>query len=230
MRRLLLVSMFALFVPLAAAEDPDEGTDHRTLRADVQGDARSRRASPGASTEGRGSEQFRAVHPREPTRHRRRAADSTPTSRTWYRRPGNGSTGASCTTGALRSIGWRGPRCARAASNGAGQERRAGALQHLDAGEAHRKPVRAAPTLHTSSSADRKLRAVRAAVLTISSSLARGEGEDVSGPELVACCERAGLEVTHETVSDDREAIAAACAGWPTRTTSGSCSRPAAPA
>jgi len=49
---------------------------------------------------------------------------------------------------------------------------------------------------------------VRAAVLTISSTLARGEGEDVSGPELVACCERAGLEVTHETVSDDREAIA----------------------
>ena len=51
---------------------------------------------------------------------------------------------------------------------------------------------------------------MRAAVLTISSSLARGEGEDVSGPELVACCERAGLEVVHETVSDDREAIASA--------------------
>ena len=51
---------------------------------------------------------------------------------------------------------------------------------------------------------------IRAAVVTISSSLARGEGEDVSGPELVACCERAGLEVVHETVSDDREAIASA--------------------
>jgi len=51
---------------------------------------------------------------------------------------------------------------------------------------------------------------VRAAVLTISSSLARGDGEDVSGPELVACCERAGLDVTHETVSDDRDEIAAA--------------------
>ncbi len=37
----------------------------------------------------------------------------------------------------------------------------------------------------------------------------RGEGEDVSGPELVACCERAGLDVMHETVSDDRDAIAA---------------------
>ena len=59
-------------------------------------------------------------------------------------------------------------------------------------------------------SADRKLRAVRAAVLTISSSLARGDGEDVSGPELVACCERAGLEVVHETVSDDLDAIASA--------------------
>ena len=54
------------------------------------------------------------------------------------------------------------------------------------------------------------LRLVKAAVLTISSSLARGEGEDVSGPELVACCERAGLDVVHETVSDDRDAIAAA--------------------
>jgi molybdopterin biosynthesis enzyme MoaB len=51
---------------------------------------------------------------------------------------------------------------------------------------------------------------VRAAVLTISSSLAGGKGEDVSGPELVARCEQAGLEVVHETVSDDREAIAAA--------------------
>ena len=51
---------------------------------------------------------------------------------------------------------------------------------------------------------------MRAAVLTISSSLARGEGEDVSGPELVGCCEHAGLDVTHETVSDDRDAIAAA--------------------
>ena len=51
---------------------------------------------------------------------------------------------------------------------------------------------------------------MRAAVLTISSSLARGEGEDLSGPELVACCERAGLDVMHETVSDDRDAIGAA--------------------
>lgn len=51
---------------------------------------------------------------------------------------------------------------------------------------------------------------MKAAVLTISSSLARGEGADESGPALVACCERAGLEVVHETVSDDREAIAAA--------------------
>ena len=51
---------------------------------------------------------------------------------------------------------------------------------------------------------------MKAAVLTISTTLSRGEGEDVSGPELVACCERAGLEVVHETVSDDRAAIAAA--------------------
>jgi molybdopterin adenylyltransferase len=47
-------------------------------------------------------------------------------------------------------------------------------------------------------------------VLTVSTSLARGEGEDVSGPALVELCERAGLDVTHETVPDEREAIAGA--------------------
>ena len=51
---------------------------------------------------------------------------------------------------------------------------------------------------------------MKAAVLTVSTSLAQGQGEDVSGPALVERCEAAGLEVTHETVSDDREAIAAA--------------------
>jgi molybdopterin adenylyltransferase len=51
---------------------------------------------------------------------------------------------------------------------------------------------------------------VRAAVLTVSTSLARGEGEDASGPSLVRLCEAAGLEVEHETVTDDREAIAGA--------------------
>lgn len=51
---------------------------------------------------------------------------------------------------------------------------------------------------------------MRGTVLTVSSSLARGDGEDVSGPALVELCERAGLEVSHETVSDDRTAIAAA--------------------
>jgi molybdopterin adenylyltransferase len=50
----------------------------------------------------------------------------------------------------------------------------------------------------------------RAAVLTISTSLANGEGEDVSGPALVRLCEAAGLDVRHELVSDDREAIVAA--------------------
>jgi molybdopterin adenylyltransferase len=51
---------------------------------------------------------------------------------------------------------------------------------------------------------------VRVAVLTISSSLARGDGQDASGPALADLCERAGLAVSHETVSDDRAAIAAA--------------------
>jgi molybdopterin adenylyltransferase len=51
---------------------------------------------------------------------------------------------------------------------------------------------------------------MRAAVVTVSSSLARGEGEDVSGPALVDLCEKAGLEVSLEVVADDRAAIAAA--------------------
>jgi len=51
---------------------------------------------------------------------------------------------------------------------------------------------------------------MRAAVVTVSSSLAGGEGEDRSGPRLIELCEEAGLEVMHETVSDDREAIAGA--------------------
>jgi molybdopterin adenylyltransferase len=51
---------------------------------------------------------------------------------------------------------------------------------------------------------------VKAVVLTISTTLARGEGEDKSGPALVDLCEKAGLEVEHELVSDDREAITAA--------------------
>ena len=47
-------------------------------------------------------------------------------------------------------------------------------------------------------------------MLTVSTSLSRGEGEDVSGPALVKLCERAGLEVSHEVVSDERESIVGA--------------------
>ena len=46
-------------------------------------------------------------------------------------------------------------------------------------------------------------------MVTVSTSVASGEGKDVSGPRLVELCEQAGLEVAHETVSDDREALAA---------------------
>jgi molybdenum cofactor synthesis domain-containing protein len=53
---------------------------------------------------------------------------------------------------------------------------------------------------------------MRAAILTISSSLARGEGEDVSGPALVELCRAAGLEVVHETVPDERARVAAVLA------------------
>jgi molybdopterin adenylyltransferase len=48
---------------------------------------------------------------------------------------------------------------------------------------------------------------MRAAVLTISSSIARGDGEDTSGNALVELCEKAGLETSHEVVSDDLEQI-----------------------
>ena len=48
---------------------------------------------------------------------------------------------------------------------------------------------------------------MRAAVLTVSTSIARGDGEDESGPALAELCEKAGLEVTHEVVPDDREQI-----------------------
>lgn len=52
---------------------------------------------------------------------------------------------------------------------------------------------------------------MRAAVLTISSSLSRCEGEDASGAALAQCCEEAGLEVAvRELLPDDRAAIAAA--------------------
>ena len=46
-------------------------------------------------------------------------------------------------------------------------------------------------------------------MLTISTSLARGEGEDLSGPALVSLCEAAGLETVRELLPDDRAAIAA---------------------
>ena len=53
---------------------------------------------------------------------------------------------------------------------------------------------------------------MRAAVLTISTTIARGEGEDRSGPALVELCEEAGLDTVHEVVSDDRGRITEAIA------------------
>ncbi|HEX8068275.1 MAG TPA: MogA/MoaB family molybdenum cofactor biosynthesis protein [Thermoleophilaceae bacterium] len=53
---------------------------------------------------------------------------------------------------------------------------------------------------------------MRAAVLTVSTSISAGDGDDVSGPALVERCEAAGLEVKHEVVPDDRAAIAEALA------------------
>ena len=53
---------------------------------------------------------------------------------------------------------------------------------------------------------------MRAAVVTVSTSIARGEGDDRSGPALVELCREAGLDTTHEVVSDDRAQLAAAIA------------------
>jgi molybdenum cofactor synthesis domain-containing protein len=50
----------------------------------------------------------------------------------------------------------------------------------------------------------------RAAVVTVSTRVSRGEAEDESGPALAGLCEEAGLEVVSEVVSDDREALAGA--------------------
>ena len=47
-------------------------------------------------------------------------------------------------------------------------------------------------------------------MLTVSSSLSRGEGEDASGPALAERCEAAGLDTVRQTLPDDRQAIAAA--------------------
>lgn len=51
---------------------------------------------------------------------------------------------------------------------------------------------------------------MEAAVLTVSTRVARGEAEDESGPALAELCRTAGLETTLEVVTDDREEIAAA--------------------
>jgi molybdenum cofactor synthesis domain-containing protein len=50
---------------------------------------------------------------------------------------------------------------------------------------------------------------VKAVVVTVSTSLAGGSGEDLSGPALVELCQAAGLETAHELVADDRDEIAA---------------------
>lgn len=56
---------------------------------------------------------------------------------------------------------------------------------------------------------ERHAEAPRAAVLTISTSKSRGEGEDVSGPALGDLLERAGCTVVAvEVISDERELIA----------------------
>ncbi len=57
--------------------------------------------------------------------------------------------------------------------------------------------------------------APRAALLTVSSSKARGEGEDESGERMAALAERLGLEVAgRDVLADDRAAIEAWLRRW----------------
>ena len=51
---------------------------------------------------------------------------------------------------------------------------------------------------------------MRAAVVTVSTSVADGASTDVSGPALAELCRESGLETIEETVTDDRSEIAAA--------------------
>ena len=51
---------------------------------------------------------------------------------------------------------------------------------------------------------------MKAAVLTISTSLSQGRGEDASGAALAQLCEAAGLDAVRQTLPDDRAAIAGA--------------------
>ena len=71
---------------------------------------------------------------------------------------------------------------------------------------------------------------MKTAVLTVSTSRAQGDQEDVSGARLAELCEAAGLEVVRETVADDREAIAPPSSASRTASGCGSSSPPAAPA
>ena len=55
----------------------------------------------------------------------------------------------------------------------------------------------------------------RAAVITVSTSKARGEGDDISGPALAVFAERLGLEVVGvEVIPDERELIAGRLRFW----------------
>ena len=57
--------------------------------------------------------------------------------------------------------------------------------------------------------------AARAAILTVSTSRAAGEGEDLGGPRLAALAERLGLEIVgRETIPDERSLIEARLRHW----------------
>ena len=51
---------------------------------------------------------------------------------------------------------------------------------------------------------------MKAAVLTVSTSVAAGEADDRSGPALAQFCREAGMETIEETVTDERALIVAA--------------------
>src|SRR5205085_4971647 len=93
--------------------------------------------------------------------------------------------------------------------DGGADGRVGGSADCLRHGEGHR--ARRDDRARAAAREDRRQRGLaRAAVVTVSTRVSRGEAEDESGPALALLCAHAGLEVVSEVVSDDREAIATA--------------------
>src|SRR5204862_518984 len=83
------------------------------------------------------------------------------------------------------------------------QRRRADGLRHGEGRGARRRDRATAATREDG----RQRGLARAAVVTVSTRVSRGEAEDESGPALAELCAAAGLDVVAEVVTDDRVAL-----------------------